>query len=75
HHDPLTYTKYTIAQKKKHYRALRRRFIPHLSKWGYSRQLWIKFEKISFSYLLLILTVIVFYTIHEKGNENDQFNI
>ncbi|WP_146624329.1 putative holin-like toxin, partial [Limosilactobacillus fermentum] len=30
------------AQKKKHYRALRRRFIPHLSKWGYSRQLWIK---------------------------------
>ncbi|MEE6699962.1 hypothetical protein PS405_08615, partial [Limosilactobacillus fermentum] len=36
------YTKYTIAQKKKHYRALRRRFIPHLSKWGYSRQLWIK---------------------------------
>ncbi|NDR76525.1 ATP-binding cassette domain-containing protein, partial [Lactobacillus sanfranciscensis] len=41
HHDPLTYTKYTIAQKKKHYRALRRQFIPHLSKWGYSRQLWI----------------------------------
>ncbi|WP_270519463.1 hypothetical protein, partial [Limosilactobacillus fermentum] len=67
--------KYTIAQKKKHYRALRRRFIPHLSKWGYSRQLWIKFEKLSFSYLLLILTVIVFYTIHEKRNENDQFNI
>ncbi|PTS35602.1 hypothetical protein, partial [Limosilactobacillus fermentum] len=42
HHDPLTYTKYTIAQKKKHYRALRRRFIPHLSKWGMNRQLWIK---------------------------------
>jgi len=35
----------------------------------------IKFEKLSFSYLLLILTVIVFYTIHEKRNENDQFNI